>query len=265
MSDKTTLEVIAPSVEEALKQGLEELGLTAADVSVEVLDSGGKGFLGLGKRQVRIRLTVNDGSESLPPKQVEDASDPNADPKPAPVKKKSPRPKEKSANAESPIETTEKDDDHLLEFTQTVVTKLLDFMHLNAQATTRYDDPDRDGKKSVFVEITGDELGVLIGRRGKTINAFQRIAALIVSKEMERWVRVSIDVEGHRSRREKQLQHMAQKMAQQAITRGRSQSLEPMPASERRIVHMSLQDNHKVTTHSVGEDPHRKVVIEPKN
>jgi len=267
MSDKTTLEVIAPSVEEALSKGLEELGLTAADVSVEVLDSGGKGFLGLGKRQVRIRLTLNDGTESAPQEQAEDASDATPEPEPAPVKKKSSRPKEKPAKAKSqpkPQKVKEKDDGHLIEFTQDVVAKLLDFMHLNAKASTSYGDPDRDGKKSVFVEITGNDLGVLIGRRGKTINAFQRIVALIVSKEMERWVRVSIDVEGHRSRREKQLQHMAQKMAQQVIAQGRRQSLEPMPANERRIVHMSLQDNDEVTTHSEGEDPHRKVIIEPK-
>ena len=138
-------------------------------------------------------------------------------------------------------------------------------MHLDAQASARYDDPDREGRKSVYVEVSGKELGVLIGRRGKTIDAFQRIAALIVSKEMARWVRLSIDVEGHRSRREQQLRRMAQKMAEQVIKTGRKQSLEPMPANERRIVHMELQNSPDVKTNSFGEDPQRKVVIEPKN
>jgi len=263
MQEKTTLEIIAPTVEEALSQGLADLGLTAADVSVEVLDSGGKGFLGMGKRQVRVRLTVNselnteplehskenrqveDKSKSAPP----DISASPAGPSPAPVKKS---------------ESTDPEDKPLLELSEEVVSKLLELMHLNAQVSARYDDPDREGRKSVYVDVTGKDLGVLIGRRGKTIDAFQRIAALIVSKEMSRWVRLSIDVEGHRSRREKQLRGMAKKMAQQVIKNGRRQSLEPMSASERRIVHMELQNSPDVKTNSIGEDPQRKVVIEPK-
>ena len=138
-------------------------------------------------------------------------------------------------------------------------------MRLEATASARYDDPDREGRKSVYVEVKGKELGVLIGRRGVTIDAFQRIAALIVSKEMSRWVRLSIDVEGHRNRREQQLRRMAKNMAQQVVKTGKKQSLEPMPANERRIVHMELQNSPDVLTNSVGEDPQRKVVIEPKN
>ena len=258
MQERTTIEVIAPTVEDALSQGLAELGLTAADVSVEVLDSGGKGFLGMGKRQVRVRLTVNGEANDEPVAQIENksasavkSSKAPAAPNPAPVKK--------SAS------TDPKTDESLLERSEEVVNKLLELMHLEAEASARYDDPDREGRKSVYVEVKGKELGVLIGRRGKTIDAFQRIAALIVSKEMSRWVRLSIDVEGHRSRREQQLRQMAKKMAQQVVKSGRKQSLEPMPANERRIVHMELQNSPDVVTNSVGEDPQRKVVIEPKN
>ena len=259
MQEKMTLEIIAPTVEEAFSQGLKNLGLTAADVSFEVLDSGGKGFLGLGKREVRIRLTVNGEPEAEQREPAQNKSAPQveipetpADPKPAPVKK--------STSTDPNPET----DEALLERSEEVVNTLLDLMHLDAKAVARYDDPDREGRKSVYVEVTGKDLGVLIGRRGKTINAFQRIAALIVSKEMSRWVRVSIDVEGHRNRREKQLRAVAKKMAQQVISSGRSQSLEPMPANERRIVHMELQGSPDVKTNSIGDDPQRKVLIEPK-
>ncbi len=259
MQEKTTLEVIAPTVEEALAKGLEDLGLTAADVSFEVLDSGGKGFLGLGQRQVRIRLTVNGAEEDEKREPVEKKSAPIVDKAPAtPVDKKS-APVKKSTSSDPEAE------EPLLERSEEVVNKLLELMHLDAKATARYDDPDREGRKSVYVEVKGKDLGVLIGRRGKTIDAFQRISALIVSKEMSRWVRLSIDVEGHRSRREEQLRRMAEKIAQQVIKSGRSQSLEPMPANERRIVHMSLQNSPDVVTNSTGEDPQRKVVIEPKN
>jgi spoIIIJ-associated protein len=265
MQERTTLEVIAPTVEEALSKGLEELGLTAADVSVEVLDSGGKGFLGLGKRQVRVRLTVNGEPGLAPSKQVEvesvaDAPPPPkkkttpVDPKPAPVKKSvSSAPKEEDG------------EDSLLQFSEEVVSRLLSLMKLDATTSARYDAPDREGRKSVYVEVKGKDLGVLIGRRGETINAFQRIAALIVSKEMSRWVRLSVDVGGHRSRREQQLRRMARQMAQQVASTGRRQNLEPMPANERRIVHMELQNHPEVFTNSIGEDPQRKVQIEPKN
>ncbi len=255
MQEKTTIEVIAPTVEDALSQGLAELGLTAADVSVEVLDSGGKGFLGMGKRQVRVRLTVNGAPEDEKREPVEDKSAPAMKSSEAPADL-NPAPAKKSAST---------DEESLLERSEEVVNKLLELMHLEAEASARYDDPDREGRKSVYVEVKGKELGVLIGRRGKTIDAFQRIAALIVSKEMSRWVRLSIDVEGHRSRREQQLRTMAKKMAQQVVKSGRKQSLEPMPANERRIVHMELQNSPDVVTNSVGEDPQRKVVIEPKN
>ncbi|MBT3189790.1 MAG: KH domain-containing protein [Anaerolineae bacterium] len=250
MQEKTTLEVIASTVEDALSQGLADLGLTAADVSFEVLDSGGKGFLGMGKRQVRVRLTVNGEKNDESPEQVEDKSASPADPEPAPVKK--------SAS------TDPKEDEPLLERSEEIINKLLELMHLDAKASARYDDPDREGRQSVYIDVTGKDLGVLIGRRGKTIDAFQRIATLIVSKEMSRWVRVSIDVEGHRNRREQQLRQMAQKIAQQVISSGRKQNLEPMSPYERRIVHMELQNSPDVKTNSIGEDSQRKVVIEPK-
>ncbi len=252
MAEKTTLEVIAPTVEDAISQGLEQLGLSAEAVSVEVLDSGGKGFLGLGGRQVRVRLTVNDNGETdaEPPKQADPESAPQPDPKPAPVKETSP---------------TSPEDDLLLAKSEEVVSKLLELMKLKAQTSARFDDPDREGRKSVYVDVTGQNLTVLIGRRGETINAFQRIAALIVSKEMGRWVRLSVDVEGHRNRREQQLRRMARQMADQAIKTGRLQTLEPMPANERRLVHMELQSRPDVKTNSIGEDPYRKVTIELKN
>ncbi len=268
MQEKTTLEVIAESVEEAISQGLAELNLTAADVSVEVLDSGGKGFLGLGKRQVRVRLTVNGepmpfSTEQAEPEPVVDA--PVKKSKPAPKAAKTPVDPQPASAPKSASSTSTEEDEPLLSLSEEVVAKLLELMHLEGTVSAHYDDPDREGRKSVCVEVKGKDLGILIGRRGETINAFQRIAALIVSKEMSRWVRLSVDVEGHRNRREQQLRRMARQLAQQVAKTGRRQSLEPMPANERRIIHMELQDHPEVKTNSIGDDPQRKVQIEPKN
>jgi spoIIIJ-associated protein len=113
----------------------------------------------------------------------------------------------------------------------------------------------------VMVEVRGDDLSILIGRRSETLNALQYIASLIVSKELDRWVPMSIDVQGYRARRERQLRILARRMADQAVHTGRRQSLEPMPANERRLVHLELRDHPDVYTESVGEEPNRKVNI----
>ena len=248
MKEKTTLEIIAPTVEEAIAQGLAELGLTADAVSVEVLDAGNKGLFGFGKHQVRVRLTVNTGD-----------SEPVQQPEPVPASK--PEAQVDSAKEpESPSET-----DPLLNHCEVVISKLLHLLNLEAQVSAHYGESDREGRRSVHVDIRGNDLSILIGRRSETLNAFQYIASLIVGKEVQDWVQLVIDVEGFRERREKQLIQMAKRMADQVAKSGRRQMLEPMPSAERRIIHIALRDHPDVITESTGDDPHRKVTIVPKN
>jgi spoIIIJ-associated protein len=120
---------------------------------------------------------------------------------------------------------------------------------------------DEEDQKGVLVEVTGTDLSILIGRKSETLNALQYIASLIVGKRLEKWIPLTIDVEGYRGRRERQLRQLALKMAEQAIATGRRQVLEPMPANERRIVHLALRDHPQVTTESTGEEPNRKLTI----
>ena len=117
---------------------------------------------------------------------------------------------------------------------------------------------------AILVDITGDDLSILIGKRSETLNALQYISRLIVNKELGRSVTLILDVEGFRLRRDQQLRTLAQRMADQAMKTGRRQLLEPMPANERRIIHMELRNHPGVTTESQGEEPHRKVTIIPK-
>jgi spoIIIJ-associated protein len=269
MNQRTTLEVIAPTVEEAIKQGLEQLGLTADAVSVEVLDAGNKGFFGLGKPQVRVRLTVNPvGGPTLvepepavePKKEVK-----RAEPKPKPVPQERPappRPPEKPA----PVKEIEPQPEHdpLLDHTEAVVSRLLHLLNLEAQVSANYGSAERDGRRNIHVDIRGKDLSVLIGRRSETLAAFQYVASLIVGKETEQFIQLVVDVEGYRDRREKQLIQMANRMADQVTKTGRRQTLEPMPSSERRVIHIALRDHPAVKTESTGEEPYRKVVILPK-
>lgn len=253
MDERPTLEVIAPTVEEAIAKGLEQLGLTAADVSVEVLDAGAKGLFGMGGRQVRVRLTVaGPGGESAEPARpasgVAMSASKGPDVEAAPVS---------PASAAASL-------DPVLELTESVVSKILYHMEFEAQVSARFDESDRPDRRSIHVDVRGRDLSALIGRHAETLNAFQYIASLIVGKETEQFVQLIVDVEGYRARREKQLRQMAQRSADQAMKMGRRVTLEPMSAAERRIVHLELHDHPAVFTESVGEEPRRKVTVVPK-
>lgn len=282
MDQRTTLEIIAPTVEEAIAQGLAQLGLTADAVSVEVLDAGNKGFFGLGKPQVRVRLTVNPvGGVVDLPKESAPAPRPKAErrepkPKPSdpgPAPRRSPRsPAEQESQPEPVISSLagkepepQPEHDALLDHAEAVISKMLHLLKLEAQVSANYGPTERDGRRNIHVDIRGNDLSVLIGRRSETLAAFQYIASLIVGKEEQQFVQLTVDVEGYRDRREKQLIQMAMRMADQVAKSGRRQTLEPMPSGERRIIHIALRDHPEVKTESTGEDPYRKVMILPKN
>ena len=138
-------------------------------------------------------------------------------------------------------------------------------MKVKAEVTASYiEDEDRNGRKPILVDIHGDDLSILIGRKAETLNALQYITSLIIGKELGRSVPLSVDVEGYRTRRQEQIKQLANRIANQVTQTGRSQSLEPMPASERRIIHIELRDHPEVYTESIGEGDRRKIVIYPK-
>jgi spoIIIJ-associated protein len=254
MNERTTLEKIAPTVEEAIAAGLTELGLTAESVNVEVLDNGSRGLFGVGSRQARVRLTVN----TLPSGPETGAA------KPEPTQAKATSRSDKDAALELSEDAFSVLDDNLLFISRQTVAELLEKMQIPAHIEVRFGEPDEEGQRPVLVDVQGDDLGMLIGRRAEILNAMQYIVNLIVSKQVEHWVQVVIDVQGYRARHEHQLRQMAQRMADQAMKAGRRQVLEPMSASDRRIIHLELRDHPSVTTQSVGEEPTRKVTIVPK-
>ena len=254
MNERTTLEKIAPTVDEAVAEGLSELGMTAESVDVEILDGGSRGLFGVGSRQARVRLTVKSLPSELAPSVEEQKTSKSMGSSLSSDQKS----EEFSEEAFSVL------DDNLLFVSRQTVAELLEKMKIPAKIEVRYGDPDEEGMRPILVDVQGDDLGVLIGRRAEILNALQYIVNLIVSKQVERWVQVIIDVQGYRARHERQLRQMARRMADQAMKAGRRQVLEPMPASDRRIIHLELRDHPNVTTQSVGEEPTRKVTIVPK-
>ncbi len=258
--EKTTLEMIAPTTEEAVANGLKQLGISEDLVDVEILDAGSRGLLGIGGRQARVRLSLKDSSESSEPSVVT----------------KTNAKKDSHASVGEMVEYRESktvdptslsdDERQSLKIAKNVVVELLERMRVKAVVEPCYIAPeDERDERIILVDIQGDDLSILIGRKSETLNALQYIASLIVSKELGRWVPMMIDVQGYRKRRDRQLRQLGRKMAEQAIQTGRRQVLEPMPANERRVIHLELRSHPQVITESTGEEPYRKVTISPKS
>ncbi|MFQ6121839.1 MAG: RNA-binding cell elongation regulator Jag/EloR [Dehalococcoidales bacterium] len=154
--------------------------------------------------------------------------------------------------------------DNVAEVAKSVLESLLSLMEVSASvepSATFLGEGDAD---SVTLEIRGEDLGILIGRRGQTLSSLQYIVRLIVGRQTKIWMPIIIDVEGYKRRRHDALQALAWRMAEQVKTKGVPFALEPMPAFDRRIIHLALADHPDVTTQSSGEGEARKVVIIPK-
>ncbi|MCJ7716646.1 MAG: protein jag [Anaerolineales bacterium] len=232
-NNRATLEVIAQTVEEAIEKGLNDLGLPKEKVDITVLDEGGQGILGIGARKARVRISVLGEDEA-----------PQAE--------------------ESTSQVPAADKDATLNLTEEIVSELLEKMNLTAKVDAKYGEESENLPfRPVLVDISGSDLSILIGRQAKTLNALQYITRLILGKELEHGIPLSIDVEGYRERREQQVRQLARRVAEQVADTGREQALEPMPPNERRFAHIELQEESSVYTESIGQDPHRKVVIYP--
>ncbi len=280
--NRTSLEIIAPNVEEAVLQGLDELGLTEDDVEIEILDVGSKGVFGLGTRQSRVRLTIkpsphddliapraktNTHIDERPPdisvqERLDESSDEFADD--LIEEEDAPRIEEVVTGSGELVEEAVDEDEQSVRVARETVIELLERMKVNAEVSAYWGVPDDEqSRRPLRVDIHGEDLSILIGRRAETLNAFQYIAGLIVGKELGRSAPLIVDVEGYRVRRAEQIRRLARRMADQAVKTGRRQVCEPMPPNERRLMHIELRKDPNVTTESVGEGSSRKVTIIP--
>jgi spoIIIJ-associated protein len=253
---KREIESTGNSVEAAIDAGLEALGVAPDAVTIEVLDEGTRGLLGIGARPARVRLTLemDTALEEVPPP---------AEPAPVldapPAVAVEPLPEAEPAAVVSSIE------DQLQEIApiaRQTLTELLDKMGIRVRVEDYVKAPgDDEDYHKLVLNVRGRDLGILIGRRGETLDALQYLTRLIVGRELERRVDLVVDVEGYRMRRERSLRRLAQRMAERAVATGRRQVLEPMPPAERRIVHVALRDHDAVATESIGKAENRKVTI----
>lgn len=257
-ASKQKIEARGATVEDAINAGLAKLGLSRADVIVEILDEGSKGLLGIGARDAVVQLTplVSQPAPAAPQPQ------PKAAPAPIPA---APVAEPAAAESQPQDETSDEELKATGEAGTAVVAELMTKMGFDVAVDYKLTDvDDMTGRRMVIVEISGEDLGTLIGPRGETLNAIQYLTRLMVGHKLHRRAELMVDVQGYRERRAQALARLAERMAHKALKRRRPMILEPMPPYERRIIHMTLRDFEGVTTSSVGEGKRRRVRIIPK-
>ena len=277
------IESRGPTVDAAVAAGLLRLGLGRDEVQVIVIDEGSRGLLGIGSREAIVRLIANPPKATpavappaakptqapptpTPPSAPKPAAKqtPPATPKPTPKQQSVPASRDRSGESAAATDTAED-----LEAERTtaveVISTLLEKMRVDAEVSGYVSEPDDlTGQRVNTVDVKGDDLGILIGPRGETLDSLQFISRLMVSHKLHRRVNFIVDVEGFRKRREQALTRLAERMAEKVRQRGEPITLEPMSAYERRIIHVTLRDATDVYTESAGEGKQRRVRIYPK-
>jgi spoIIIJ-associated protein len=228
------VEASGKTVDEAIDKALAELGVDRDAVEVEVLSEGKAGVLGVGASQASVRVTLRGADEAAAGSETEG---------------------EEGELIEDEAEMAAQTLDHLLEL-----------MGIAADVSIRDPETPGDGlgMAKAVLDVEGDDLGILIGRRGETLSSLQYLLNLMVSRKLGQHMTFTVDVEGYRQRREKQLNSLAFRMADQVKRTRRPVMLEPMPPNERRIIHLALAEDRQVETSSVGEGDTRKVEISPR-
>ncbi len=256
------MEFTAKTEDEAIAKGLAYLGMDRDDVSVEILDRGKTGFLGIGSVPAKVKLTYEAPDEPAPipePEPVKPAPAPMPE-KPQPAPKPQPRPQpaprvEKPAPAAQPAPAGEGADDSVAAAIIKFQTGL--FQHMGVEATPVV---TREGD-TYQVVLEGENMGALIGHRGETLDAIQQLTGYAVNRGRGHRVRIHVDAEGYRARREESLNRLARKTAGKVVKYRRNITLEAMNAYERHVIHTALQEYPGVSTFSTGTEPNRRTVV----
>ena len=280
---KGSIRVSAKTLDDAITEALIQLGVTSDRLEYNVIEKGSAGFLGIGMKQAVIEAwkkeekteepDISDFREAVkeeissildePVKKEEPKKE-----KKEPVKKAKDRPakmpKEKKAEEkkEEPAKPAKEEqvlaevEEQTIKAVEQFLKDTLKAMDMEVEITSSI-----DGDGALYVDMKGEHMGILIGKRGQTLDALQYLANRVANKHQAGYVRVKLDTENYRARREETLKHLANNIAHKVKRNRRPVVLEPMNPYERRIIHSALQSDPYVTTHSEGEDPYRKVVV----
>lgn len=269
-----SIRVSAKTVDDAITEALIQLGVTSDKLEYEVIEKGSAGFLGIGMKQavIEARRKPEPVVEEAPAK----VSEPEAAPEKKEVKPEKPAYKKEvhteekfSAEKETAEAVKEekkeepKKERELVEVQPQTISAVEEFLKNTLTAmgmeVALKTEIDKDG--ALCVDMSGEHMGILIGKRGQTLDSLQYLANRVANKHQDGYVRVKLDTENYRARREETLRHLAKNIAHKVKRNRRPVALEPMNPYERRIIHSALQSDPYVTTHSEGEEPYRKVVV----
>jgi spoIIIJ-associated protein len=279
MKNGQSYEYTAKTVEAAVEEGLRDMGVSRDQIEIEVIQEGSRGILGIGATDAQVRLKPR--AESAPAEvQPQEESAPAAEIEADEVVEV-----EESVETDETVAADEisrivdeeqlsvedvegqtefddgEDDAELEDLSFDLLSQMLQHLGIGAEIELSWLEDEEDGDRPLCLNVVGDDLGVLIGRNGETLASIQYLIRLMVNQELHRWKNIVIDVDGYKERRAEQLAQLAQRMAEQVVASGRPASLEPMPANERRLVHIALRNHEHVYTSSTGEDNRRKVQI----
>ena len=245
----TIIEKSGKTVEDALQDALKDLGVSAEEVEVEVLETPSKGFFGFGAKPARIKVALKDVSaENLTVEKNESTEEIKS------VEVEN----DQNFNDEEVAETNF-DKTEVIERAKKFLSEVLVEMHIEAEISVEETD------YSIVFNLSGKNLGMLIGKHGQTLDALQYLTNLAANKnDSENRVHFVLDVENYRERRTETLQKLAKSVADRAVRMRQDVKLEPMNRHERRIIHTALQNNDRVETRSAGEEPYRYIIVSPK-
>ncbi len=234
------------SVESAIEEALKELNASIEEVDIEIIEEGAKGFLGIGAKEAVVRVTPKSG----------EASPVKAEPKAAPEAAE-----DKGAEAAHEAARTSVQDGSFdpAAAAESFLKDIFEAMRLDVDMTAELNGD------TVAITLSGENMGIVIGKRGDTLDSLQYLTSLVVNRHSDGYIKITIDTENYRAKREEALLALSDRIAAKVEKTGKKFTLEPMNPYERRIIHANLQDNPAVTTYSIGQEPFRKVVIASKN
>ena len=287
---KGSIRVAAKTLDDAITEALIQLGVTSDRLEYNVIEKGSAGFLGIGMKQAVIEAWKKEDKEeeeflkaveetirenpvkeyfakedNVKEDDVKEHQAEEAAKKEEAVREEKTEKEEASANAKEeksePVSVKEKEllakvEDETIRYVEQFVKDTLKAMDMDVEITSSI---DKDG--ALYVDMKGENMGILIGKRGQTLDSLQYLANRVANKHQSGYVRVKLDTENYRARREETLKHLAKNIAHKVKRNRRPVILEPMNPYERRIIHSTLQSDPYVTTHSEGEEPYRKVVV----
>lgn len=238
-------EFSAKTVDDAITAACQDFFVTSDKLDYEVLEEGSSGFLGIGAKPALIKARVKEDKEIVKESVKEPAKEVL---------------KEEKKFVKETAKVSNVDAREVEEAAKKFLGEVFDAMEMEVIVDARYD----DAEKALDVDMRGEEIGILIGKRGQTLDSLQYLVSLVVNRGQADYIRVKLDTENYRQRRKETLENLAKNIAYKVKRTKRPVSLEPMNPYERRIIHSALQNDRYVTTHSEGEEPFRRVVVSLK-